>query len=73
MVFAKEFPEIPKFFLGLLKSKRCKCYTCRRFLKKAYKHICYQCFIVENKNQILWHIKQLFLQGKPTKLDNLYK
>lgn len=41
-------------------------------LKRLIRHICYQCFIVENKIEILWHIKQLFLQKESLQILIIY-
>lgn len=42
------------------------------FQRRDTRYICYQCFIVQNKMEILWHIKQLFLQKESLQILIIY-
>lgn len=42
------------------------------FWRSNTQHFCYQCFIVQNKIEILWHIKQLFLQKESLQILIIY-
>lgn len=63
---------LKNFLLVLLKSENVNVIAVEYLKTGLYNNICYQCFIVENKIEILWHIKQLFLQKESLQILIIY-